>query len=216
VSPDIAVVLSDSPAGRERNAPGHHPTRGPIMQRRVFLTWVSRSLGALVTALIGIPGVSYVWDTLRPTSSAANPRRRVARWKDLRPGEPARFSIVGERRDAWHVKPDEVIGRVWLVRHQSEEGPPSADGVVAFTTLCPHMGCQVQRQPRGAGFVCPCHRAAFGLDGTPVQKGAEKNHAPRGLDQLACEVVRDEAGEWWIEVQYERFESGPTHKVSHA
>lgn len=186
------------------------------MQRRTFLMWASRSLGTFVAALVAAPGVSYVWNTLRPQSSALNLRRRIVRWKDLRPGEPARFSIVGERPDGWHVKPNEVIGRVWLVRRQPDEGEPIEGGVAAFTSLCPHMGCQVQKKSQGAGFVCPCHRAAFGLDGVPVQQGEEKNHAPRGLDQLDCEVVRDDAGEWWVEVRYERFEPGPTRKVSRA
>lgn len=185
------------------------------MQRRNFLMWASRSLGTFVAALVAVPGMQHVWNTLRPNASAANTRRRIVRWKDLRPGEPAQFPIVGERRDAWHVQPREVIGRVWLVRREEGE-PPATGGVTAFTSLCPHMGCQVQRQGRGAGFVCPCHRAAFGLDGQPQQTGREKNHAPRGLDQLSCEVVRDEAGEWWVEVQYERFETGLTHKVARA
>lgn len=184
------------------------------MQRRTFLVWVSRTLGTFVAALVALPGIHYVWNTLRPSTSSPNPRRRIARWKDLRPGEPARFSIVGERHDAWHVQPDEVIGRVWLVRRETGDGPPSDGSVVAFTSVCPHMGCQIQRQARNAGFVCPCHQAAFGLDGEPLQNGKEKTHAPRGMDRLDCEIVRDEGGEHWVEVQYERFESGPTHKVS--
>jgi menaquinol-cytochrome c reductase iron-sulfur subunit len=182
------------------------------MQRRSLLIIASRMLSAGVAALVAVPGVQHVWNTLRPSDSTSNARRRLVRWKDLRPGEPAKFPIIGERRDAWHVQPSEVIGRVWLVR-RSEEVEPGVDAVVAFTSLCPHMGCQVQRAPRASGFVCPCHRATFGLEGEPLQQGGEKNHAPRGLDQLPCEVVRDESGEWWVEVRYERFEPGLTQKV---
>src|SRR5262245_45368901 len=115
------------------------------MQRRNFLIWVSRSLAALVGALVAVPGIEHIRNTLRAGASAPNTRRRVVRWKDLRPGEPAQFPIIGERRDAWHVQPREVIGRVWLVRRQ-EAGTPEASGVTAFTSLCPHMGCQVQKQ----------------------------------------------------------------------
>lgn len=183
------------------------------MQRRSFLKFVSRTLGSAVAALVAVPGMQHVWNTLRPNGSASDARRRIVKWKDLRPGEPAQFPIVGERRDAWHVQPHEVIGRVWLVRRQ-EGDEPQADGVTAFTSICPHMGCQVQRAARRTGFVCPCHRAAFGLDGQPQSQGNERNHAPRGLDELPCEVVRDDEGVWWVEVQYERFESGLTRKVA--
>lgn len=182
------------------------------MQRRNFLIWVSRTLGSAVAALVALPGVQYVWGTLRSDASVSNTRRRVVRWKDLRPGEPVQFSIYGERRDAWHVEPSQVIGRVWLVR-QPEGKTPVANAVTAFTSLCPHMGCQVQRTTGEAGFVCPCHRAAFRLDGQPQQKGGERNHAPRGLDQLPCELVKDESGDLWVEVEYQRFEPSLTHKV---
>lgn len=182
------------------------------MQRRSFLMWVSRLFGAAVTAVVAVPGVQYVWNTLRPEASAADPRRRVARWNDLRPGEPMQFSLYGERQDAWHVEPQQVIGRIWLVRQAGGESPETQT-VTAFTSICPHMGCQVQRSGKGAGFVCPCHRAAFRLDGEPQQTGNERNHAPRGLDQLPCEVVKDASGELWVEVEYQRFEPSLTHKV---
>lgn len=181
------------------------------MQRRTFLIWISRALKASIAALVAIPGVQYVRNTLRADASVTNPRRRIVRWQDLRPGAPMQFSIYGERRDAWHVEPQQVIGRVWLVR-QPDGATPEPNGVTAFTSVCPHMGCQVQRSSGQAGFVCPCHRAVFRPDGEP-QQGTERNHAPRGLDQLACEVVRDEQGELWVEVEYQQFEPSLTHKV---
>ena len=182
------------------------------MQRRTFLICVSRTLGSAIAALVALPGMQYIWSTLRADTAVSNTRRRVIRWKDLRPGEPVQFSIYGERRDAWHVEPQQVIGRVWLVR-QSEGATSGADGVTAFTSLCPHMGCQVQKSGADAGFVCPCHRAAFKLNGSPLQQGGERNHAPRGLDQLPCELVKDDAGDLWVEVEYQRFEPSLTRKV---
>lgn len=182
------------------------------MQRRTFLIWISRTLEAAVAAVVTLPGVQYIWNTLRPDAAVSNTRRRVVRWKDLRPGEPVQFSILGERRDAWHVEPEQVVGRVWLMRH-SEETTPGPNAVTAFTSLCPHMGCQVQRAAKKTGFVCPCHQAAFALDGQPQQQGQERSHAPRGLDSLPCELVKDAAGDLWVEVEYQRFEPSLTRKV---
>jgi menaquinol-cytochrome c reductase iron-sulfur subunit len=182
------------------------------MQRRNFLIWVSRMLECAIAALVAVPGMQYVWSTLSSDTSVSNTRRRIVRWKDLRPGEPVQFSIYGERRDAWHIEPQQVIGRVWLVR-QPEGNSAAAQGVTAFTSICPHMGCQVQKSAADASFVCPCHRAAFKLDGNLLQQGTERNHTPRGLDQLPCELVKDNAGDLWVEVEYQRFEPSLTRKV---
>lgn len=182
------------------------------MQRRTFLIWVSRTLGSAVAALVALPGVQYIWSTLRADTAVSNTRRRIVRLKDLRPGDPMQFSIYGERRDAWHVEPQQVIGRVWLVR-QPVGKTPEPNGVTAFTSLCPHMGCQVQKSAKDSSFICPCHRAAFQLDGQPLQQGSERNHAPRGLDQLPCELVPDDSGDLWVEVEYQRFEPSLTRKV---
>jgi nitrite reductase/ring-hydroxylating ferredoxin subunit len=37
-------------------------------------------------------------------------------------------------------------------------------GVLAVSAVCPHQGCDVNRQ--GSGWYCPCHGATFALDGT--------------------------------------------------
>jgi len=190
------------------------------MERREILKWMSGALGAATAATIGIPGARYVFGTLQPTAAAAGVHQRVARLADLRTGVPIQVAITGQRQDAWTTHADEVIGRVWLVRQDDDDSAdPAAARVAAFTTVCPHMGCQIQLHAGRGSFVCPCHRAAFGVDGAPLQNGqaGERNHAPRGMDALDCRVVSDDVtGEWWVEVKYEQFEAGLTHKVSKA
>ena len=135
----------------------------------------------------------------------------TTRWRSLA-GHPApvRVQLVGDdlSADAAYRMAREGIGLLWCGDYQNARHLLQALGRRADT--------QVQRQGKKAGFVCPCHRAAFGLDGAPQQDGHEKNHAPRGLDELSCEVIRDDAGEWWVEVQYERFETGLTRKIARA
>jgi Rieske Fe-S protein len=132
--------------------------------------------------------------------------------KDLRVGQPLQVAIAGRKQDGWFLGESQVIGRVWLVRREGEDAQ-----VQAFTSLCPHMGCQIQVHPKETSFVCPCHRAAFGITGErlPESHTGERNHAPRGLDTLDCRIVQDDAsGESWIEVQYQKFEPGLTQKVA--
>jgi Rieske Fe-S protein len=79
------------------------------------------------------------------------------------------------------------------------------------------MGCQIQLHPTETGFICPCHRATFGTAGDPLPESrtGERNHAPRAMDALECQVVHDDASqESSIEVKYETFEPGPTKRVA--
>ncbi|OYV79101.1 MAG: hypothetical protein B7Z73_19275, partial [Planctomycetia bacterium 21-64-5] len=140
--------------------------------------------------------------------------KRVARLSDLVPGQPKSFPVVGSRRDAWTLYPDEVIGRVWLLCEKAPSDGRQPD-VKAFTAVCPHLGCAIQHDAGKQRFLCPCHRATFDLAGQPLpEPSGKKSHAPRGMDGLECRLVRDQdESEWWVEVRYERFEQGLTVKV---
>jgi menaquinol-cytochrome c reductase iron-sulfur subunit len=181
------------------------------MNRRDLFAYVSRTLQACSASAIAIPGVRYLCASLRPSHSRDSTHQRLARLKDLQVGRPLQVAITGRKQDGWLLAESQVIGRVWLVRDQADD-----TNVQAFTNLCPHMGCQIQLHPEGKSFICPCHRAAFGLAGErlPENHTGERNHAPREMDSLDCRVVHDDAsGESWVEVKYEKFEPGLTKKV---
>jgi Rieske Fe-S protein len=63
----------------------------------------------------------------------------------------------------------------------------AADGVVAYTAICTHMGCEVddwlENEQR---LYCPCHGSKFDpADGAKVVEG----EAPRPLPSLPLKVV---------------------------
>jgi len=189
-----------------------------MFHRRSMLKWISGALGTASAAVVTLPGGHFLAEALRARRSKAIVQR-VARLRDLSPGRPLQVAVVGSRRDAWTLYPEEVIGRVWLVRQPDEAderiGPPPS--VAAFTAVCPHLGCTLQLAQPGGQFVCPCHRAEFALDGAPLAEPGRKSHAPRGMDALDCRLVRDSVDDdWWVEVTYEKFEQGLTNKVSKA
>jgi Rieske Fe-S protein len=189
------------------------------MNRRTVLQWLSGLLAGASALVIGIPGLGFVLSGVLRRRKSTAVVQRVARLGDLVPGKPVQVSVVGGRRDAWTLHAEEVIGRVWLVRGEGEPGTGKQPAVTALTAVCPHLGCTVQLDARARRFVCPCHRAAFAVDGQRM--GAlelgQPNHAPRGMDTLECRLVQDEeAGDWWVEVKYEKFEQGLTKKVCQA
>jgi Rieske Fe-S protein len=182
------------------------------MNRRSLLVGASRALQACIAGAIAIPGVRYICSSLRSSKSPVTTHQRVARLQDLRIGQPLQVAITGRKQDGWSLAEMQVIGRIWLVRQEGKEPQ-----VEAFNTICPHMGCQIQVHPKEIRFLCPCHRATFGLQGEKLadSDSSERNHAPRDMDALDCRIVQDESsGESWVEVKYERFESGLTKKIA--
>jgi menaquinol-cytochrome c reductase iron-sulfur subunit len=189
------------------------------MNRRVLLQWTSGLLSATSAFLVGIPGLGFFLSGVRRSGGKRPVVQRVARVRDLAPGKPVQVSVLGSRHDAWTLHPEEVIGRVWLVRSESDLKDDRPPKVTALTAICPHLGCLIGLDARGRHFVCPCHRAAFGLDGEKITERQLKqpNHAPRGMDSLQCQLVKDEGDDdWWVEVKYEQFEQGLTKKVCKA
>jgi Rieske Fe-S protein len=184
------------------------------MNRRTLLAWLSYGMQACIAAAIAIPGMQYVLAGLRPGRKSQATHQRVARLADLRVGQPLQVAVMGRKQDGWTLADSQVVGRVWLVR---SDGPEPQ--VQAFTSVCPHMGCQIQLNAQATNFICPCHRAAFGRSGEPLpaSQTGERNHAPRAMDSLDCQIVQDEtSGESWVEVKYEKFEPGLTRKVVRA
>jgi menaquinol-cytochrome c reductase iron-sulfur subunit len=166
--------------------------------RRSFLRWATISLGALFSAILGIPAVLYLID----------PRNKKTPPADFRPVDGIRLNEVtvptqgvirDVRVDGWTLHPNDVLGRVWVV-------PPPAPGgqVRVFTTICPHLGCSVNL---GEGeFACPCHSARFAFDGRQIV-----GPALRGMDELEWQV--DPADPQRIMVRYESFQAGTSDKT---
>ena len=151
--------------------------------RRTFLKWATQGLGAVFGLLIGIPGLAYLVDA-RNRSAPKGGLRRVAKLSELEIDKPKQVVIRDVRRDAWTLHPNDVVGRVWLVRQDK-------DKVDAFTTICPHLGCSVDWRADQNLFICPCHNGTFSPHGELVQRSGLQNPAPRNMDRLELQLVKD-------------------------
>jgi menaquinol-cytochrome c reductase iron-sulfur subunit len=174
------------------------------MQRRAFLKWAIHGMNAVFGAVLGIPAVFYLIDA-RNRPARETGFRTVASLNDLVVETPKEFIIKETRTDAWNLYPDDVIGRVWLIRHED-------DKVDAFTTICPHLGCSVNWLD-SREFLCPCHGGRFKPDGSRVLDGGN-NPAPRSMDSLRVEVNDDpqNPGTKVVKVEYLRFKTNQSAK----
>ena len=168
------------------------------MERRSFLKWAIHGLGVLFAALLGVPAVAYLIDA-RNRPAQPGQFKTVARLSDLTEGVPHQAVIQEARFDAWTLHPNDVIGRVWLIRRDK-------DTVEAYTTICPHLGCSVNFEDKSKLFICPCHGGTFDIQGQRVERPGFTNPAPRGMDRLECR--RDPANPDLIQVEYQNFRQG--------
>jgi Rieske Fe-S protein len=117
----------------------------------------------------------------------------------LKEGEPRRIAIIDDRRDAWMVERAVELGSAWLIRR--------GDKVIAFSSVCPHLGCSVNAvvavEGKGGGFSCPCHTSAF--DEAGKRTGGP---SPRDLDPLATKV-----DDGFVAVEFRRFRIGVEDRV---
>jgi Rieske Fe-S protein len=175
--------------------------------RRSFLRWATHGLGAVFAAVLGIPAVLYLLD----------PRNRKAEPSDFRLVDGVRLDderfqrsdplpvqgvIRAVRFDAWTLHPNDVLGRIWVVKD-----PQAPNGFRVFTTICPHLGCSVN-QSEGC-FACPCHNARFDFSGNRINPHA--NPALRGMDELDWQ--RDDTDRELILVRYENFRPATAEKT---
>ncbi len=100
---------------------------------------------------------------------------RTVKLDSLPEGQPTKVSIVADRRDAWSLDKDVVLGAVWLIR--------KGDHVEALSATCPHLGCSVNLDTGGKGFACPCHTSAFDAEGHRVS-----GPSPRDMDPMETRV----------------------------
>ena len=145
------------------------------------------------------PGLALAQDdktALRPQMGDLLIKSGDAAMTPLRPED---VPLAAKQTMAWAMEPAEKIVRsgsrfnlILLVRLDSatlaaDTRARAADGVVAYTAICPHSGCEVDEWlPEEQILYCPCHASKFEpKNGAKVVDGP----APRVLPALPLKVV---------------------------
>jgi len=112
-------------------------------------------------------------------------------------GTPISVTVVKNTSDAWNHYPQQKVGTIWLRRDEKSN-------LVAFSSICPHLGCRVLLQDQGQPqFFCPCHDSEFTLEGQPTNR-----IPPRPMDRLETKLVKGR-----ILVRYIEFRGGLKEQI---
>jgi Rieske Fe-S protein len=115
------------------------------------------------------------------------------------PLRPADLLLAAKQTMVWPMDPTDNtlrngsrLNRVMLLRMDPEKLSPetkarATDGVVAYTAICTHAGCEVTEWVQEEQLLhCPCHESKFEpKDGAKVVDGP----APRMLPALPLKLV---------------------------
>lgn len=144
-------------------------------------------LGAGAATVVGAPvGASLLAPVGETTVREGEEWVDVAAVDGILAGKPLRVNIRGDRHDAWTTFRNQELGSAFVIKRN--------DGsVVAFSSVCPHLGCAVGFSEQHDQFECPCHDAVFAIDGARVSGPAK-----RGLFELQSKV---EAGRILVRAQ---------------
>lgn len=80
-----------------------------------------------------------------------------------------------------------------VITRRGSEG--NAESFVAFSSICPHLGCQVHWEAAHERFFCPCHNGAFDASGRATAGPPQKSG-----QQLVQFPLRVEGGLLYIQV----------------
>lgn len=153
----------------------------PRTGRRTFLARATVALGGLIGAAITFPLARYFLFPVgrRIVQTDGEPIDVIGLDELLDGGAPRKVVVVADGvRDAWGVADRVPLGSAWLQR--------TGDEITCLSSVCPHLGCAIDYDPKDELFRCPCHKSEFARTGAKIT-GPSK----RGLDPLEVVLDRD-------------------------
>ena len=147
--------------------------------RRDFIKITTAAVGMFIGAAIGLPAIAYLIDpALKATKSDAwIPLGKV---ETFEVGKPILASFTRSQVNGWE-KTVTSYG-VFVIKKTDTN-------FLVLSNKCTHLGCSVSWKADRQEFVCPCHDAQFGLDGS-VRGGPP----PRPLDSFSGNRLKVENG----------------------
>lgn len=155
--------------------PGSHH-----ISRRDFVKVTTAAVGTVIGAVFGIPAIGYL---ISPALKAGSKDAwmSIGKLEEIPIGEPYPFSFTRTQVNGWERTATNYGG---FVLRKSED----LQDILILSSRCTHLACQVNWREDTRTFVCPCHDAAFDIQGNVLD-----GPPPRPLD-VYDEFQVDEAG----------------------
>ncbi len=153
------------------------------ISRRDFVKLTTAALGSIMGAVIGLPAIGYLIDpALKASGKDA--------WIPLGPlekfeaGKPALVTFTRSKINGWE-KTVNSYG-VFVIKKSDSEA-------LVLSNKCTHLSCRVNWLEERQEYICPCHDAAFGLNGEVLG-----GPPPRPLDRYEGEQLKVEEGTLYL------------------
>jgi menaquinol-cytochrome c reductase iron-sulfur subunit len=130
------------------------------LDRNTFVKGTVGLLGTTMAAVIGVPAIIYV---ISPSFRAGKNDVWIPLGKieSFPIGVPTLVNFTRSVVNGWEKT---VLSYGVYVYRKSE----TETDTVTYSNVCTHLGCRVNWTPEENIFHCPCHNAAFNIDGEVV------------------------------------------------
>ncbi len=143
------------------------------ISRRDFAKLVTAALSTIMGAAMGIPVIGYLIDpALKAESGEA--------WVPLGPlenfpiGTPKTFSFTRSNINGWEKTVNSYGG--FVVRKSESD-------LLVLSNRCTHLSCSVAWDETQGLYTCPCHEAAFTMEGE-----VDSGPPPYALDHFETKI----------------------------
>jgi quinol---cytochrome c reductase iron-sulfur subunit, bacillus type len=149
--------------------------------RREFVAGVVGVLGAIMSAVVGLPLIGYI-------VAPALQRSGDAGWVPLgaltalQPGVPTPLTFSRLMQVGW--KRAKINRTAYAILDE-------ANTVTVLSDVCTHLSCRVRWVAEQGVFACPCHEAIFDCLGNVVS-----GPPPRPLDRFQAKIENDQLLIW--------------------
>ncbi len=212
---------SKQTSGAEQPPVAGHDTAAPVTPRRsLLIQFITAAISVVIVAVPATLGGLFFLDPIIRKRKATKGDAKVGELhrkddagfirlditRDAVPadGTPVAITVLDDIVDAWNRFKHVPAGSIWL--RKVGDGP-----ILAFNSICPHLGCSVDYRGAEHDFFCPCHTSSFTLDGKK-----SNDIPPRDMDGLQVSMrtngVEDSAGnEIWV--LYQKFRGATSEKI---
>ncbi len=130
---------------------------GSHLSRRDFIKTATGVVGGVITAVLGIPVVGYLFAPALREDKAGAPIP-IGKLEDIPVGKFHPFSFTITKVNGWERTASNYGG--YILRRS--EAP---DDILILSSRCTHLSCTVAWKEEAQVFICPCHDAKFDKDG---------------------------------------------------